>query len=228
MKIYLILIILFLGTCRGSDNRTDLQSQNEIRLSCIDKSLCLVLDEYIRAHPEFNILTLTTNVDTIDFTFNIKGLSHKRPYMILGPAAERGFDEIDGHQRPYPSSFFVYGKYKIFVFSAHFLRRGPAAGAAPGRFRGAMLCHTTRRLAQTEGPHGFSAGVKQIAHFQNNNLSTFKIQCVQTLHSSNCLHTWNCVNAGELCKPCTVVFCTMCSQKSRCVQDNASLSELAQ
>lgn len=90
MKIYLILIILFLGTCRGSDNRTDLQSQNEIRLSCIDKSLCLVLDEYIRAHPEFNILTLTTNVDTIDFTFNIKGLSHKRPYMILGPAAERG------------------------------------------------------------------------------------------------------------------------------------------
>lgn len=117
MKIYLILIILFLGTCRGSDNRTDLQSQNEIRLSCIDKSLCLVLDEYIRAHPEFNILTLTTNVDTIDFTFNIKGLSHKRPYMILGPAAERGFDEIDSHQRPYPSSFFVYGKYKIFVFS---------------------------------------------------------------------------------------------------------------
>ena len=112
-------------------------------------------------------------------------------------------------------------------FATHFLRRGSAAGAAPGRLRGAMLCHTTRH-AQTEGPYGLSTVVKQIAHFQNNNLSTFKIQCVQALHSSNCLHTWNCVNAGELCKPCTVVFCTMCSQKSRCVQDNASLSELAQ
>ena len=73
-----------------------------------------------------------------------------------------------------------------------FCAGGSAAGAAPGRLRGAILCHTTRRLAQTEGPYGLSTGVKQIAHFQNNNLSTFKIQCVQALHSSNCFL--------ELCK----------------------------
>lgn len=108
-------------------------------------------------------------------------------------------------------------------FCGPFSAQGSAAGAAPGRFRGTMLCHTTRRLAQTEGPYGFSAGVKQIAHFQNNNLSTFKIQCVQALHSSNCLHTWNRANADELCKACTVAFCTMYGQKSRCVQDHAAL-----
>ena len=68
-----------------------------------------------------------------------------------------------------------------------------------------------------------STRVKQAAHFQNNNLSTFKIRCVQVLHSSNCLHTWNRANADELCKACTVAFCTMYGQKSRCVQDRAAL-----
>ena len=68
-----------------------------------------------------------------------------------------------------------------------------------------------------------STRVKQAAHFQNNNLSTFKIRCVQVLHSSNCLHTWNRANADELCKACTVAFCTMYGQKSRCVQDSAAL-----
>ena len=79
-----------------------------------------------------------------------------------------------------------------------------------------------RGMGQINGTPS-STRVKQAAHFQNNNLSTFKIRCVQVLHSSNCLHTWNRANADELCKPCTVAFCTMYGQKSRCVQDRAAL-----
>ena len=63
-----------------------------------------------------------------------------------------------------------------------------AAGAAPGRFRGAMLCHTTRRLTQTEGPHGFSTGVKQIAQRQIYNYISLFFVCVQVLHSDPYLH----------------------------------------
>ena len=81
-------------------------------------------------------------------------------------------------------------------FAAHFLRRGSAAGAAPGRFRGAMLCHTTRRLAQTEGPYGFSTGVKQIAQRQIYNYISLFFVCVQVLHSDPRLHS------DSVCRPC--------------------------
>ena len=56
-------------------------------------------------------------------------------------------------------------------FAAHFLRRGSAAGAAPGRLRNCFYRQAGRMLAAT-GPHGFSTVVKQVIKSKFNILPT--------------------------------------------------------
>ena len=75
------------------------------------------------------------------------------------------------------------------------------------------------------GPHGFPTVVKQVAKFQNYNLSTFKFQCSPAWRSCSC---WRCSNfarptgfrhVGE------VAFSTLLRSESRTLPDNPPLSE---
>lgn len=100
------------------------------------------------------------------------------------------------------------------------------AGTTSARFR---LCNCfyrqAGRMLAAAGPHGFPTVVKQVAKFQNYNLSTFKFQCSPAWRSCSC---WRCSNfarptgfrhVGE------VAFSTLLRSESRTLPDNPPLSE---
>ena len=100
------------------------------------------------------------------------------------------------------------------------------AGTTSARFR---LCNCFYRQAvralSVVGSHGFPTVVKQVAKFQNYNLSTFKFQCSPAWRSCSC---WRCSNfarptgfrhVGE------VAFSTLLRSESRTLPDNPPLSE---
>ena len=100
------------------------------------------------------------------------------------------------------------------------------AGTTSARFR---LCNCFYRQAgralSVVGSHGLTTVVKQVAKFQNYNLSTFKFQCSPAWRSCSC---WRCSNfarptgfrhVGE------VAFSTLLRSESRTLPDNPPLSE---
>ena len=75
-------------------------------------------------------------------------------------------------------------------FCGPFSARRAGATSARSRIYNCFYQQAGRMLAAA-GPHGFPTVVKQVAKFQNYNLSTFKFQCSPAWRSCSC---WRCSN----------------------------------